>query len=132
MGNLTSQYYRVGGHSRQFPPQPSELHSTRLHYRTPGTIVLFCECSHQGGRDGGGERERAGGGGLAVMDFSYCILCALKFAQHDVRRIPAFLRFKLTDQNTEWSLMGGINIKIWTRSLLFCAAVVIKTFILPV
>lgn len=57
--NLTWQCYRVGGHSRQFP-LPSALRSTQLHYRRRLRIVLLCECSHQGGRDG--ERLMRGGG----------------------------------------------------------------------
>lgn len=60
MANLTWQCYRVGGHSRQFP-LPSALRSTQLHYRRRLRIVLLCECSHQGGRDG--ECLMRGGGG---------------------------------------------------------------------
>lgn len=65
MANLTWQCYRLGGHSLQFP-LPSALRSTQLHYRRRLRIVLLCECSHQGGRDG--ERLMRGGGGSQQED----------------------------------------------------------------
>lgn len=51
MGNLTRQYYRVGGHSWQFPPAiAAPLDSAPLAHATRDCSL--CECSHQGGRDG--------------------------------------------------------------------------------
>lgn len=87
MDNLTWQYCHVGGHSWQFS-LPSVLHSTRLHYRTRRTVVLFCECSHQAGRDGerltkagrrgGGSRRRTGCKGLPLMLYLLHLVCTAR------------------------------------------------------
>lgn len=87
MDNLTWQYYRVGGHRRQFP-LPSVLHSTQLHYHTWCTVVLFCECSHQAGRDGECLTKAGRWEGVSRRMTCWKGLCLLHYLLHQVCTAP--------------------------------------------